>query len=654
VAAGCIGQLSNTAITITAGQLAQTSFQAGVNSTDDLYVRASDGYVFSPWVHFQVSAPNHAAVVSVSNQTGAPGQGLAASSLFSATDADGDSVQNVQFWDSNGDAASGYFVVNGVVQGANQAIALTAANLVNSSFQLGTEADQLWVRVNDGTDWSPWQSFVATPTSGIPAGNKSPTETVFPQSATHGQSFAASSLVSASDPDGDTIVKYQFWNSAGDPSSGYFVLNGTAEPVQQSIEVTAAQLASFSFQSGSGNDLLWVRASDGYQWSSWQSFTVTAPVDHARVVTASDLNAAHRQSFAASSLFTVTDADADGMAKYQFWDGSDPSAGYFLVNGVARPSNQAIDVSTSQLAGASFQSGSGSALLYVRANDGMLWRSWAAFHVNAPADAAPVVTGGNASLPVGQSFAVSTLFGVSDPENDPITAYELFNSSPDPANGYFIANAQVQPSGQVIDVAAAQFAQAAFVAGAQVGATDLIWERVSDGMAWSAWHALTVTAVQPSGPPTPQFDLASADQSGAPGSHQTQAATVTLVGHTGANDTVALISGGSTLATTTSSISSPIRRRASTRSSVPLLQRSPTARARRTASRSARRWRRRSLRCAPTTAGTSTFWTRAARPSASGSRPRPATCRDRTRNGPISRPLRSRAPTSSLPPARRR
>jgi hypothetical protein len=451
-----IGQLSNTAITITAGQLAQTSFQAGVNSTDDLYVRASDGYVFSPWVHFQVSAPNHAAVVSVSNQTGAPGQGLAASSLFSATDADGDSVQNVQYWDSNGDAASGYFVVNGVVQGANQAIALTAANLVNSSFQLGTEADQLWVRVNDGTDWSPWQSFVATPTSRIPAGNKSPTETVFPQSATHGQSFAASSLVSASDPDGDTIVKYQFWNSAGDPSSGYFVLNGTAEPVQQSIEVTAAQLASFSFQSGSGNDLLWVRASDGYQWSSWQSFTVTAPIDHAPVVTASDLNAAHRQSFAASSLFTVTDADADGMAKYQFWDGSDPSAGYFLVNGVARPSNQAIDVSTSQLAGASFQSGSGSALLYVRANDGMLWSSWAAFHVNAPADAAPVVTGGNASLPVGQSFAVSTLFGVSDPENDPITAYELFNSSPDPANGYFIANPQVQPSGQVIDVAAAQ------------------------------------------------------------------------------------------------------------------------------------------------------------------------------------------------------
>src|SRR5207237_7691213 len=135
-----------------------------------------------------------------------------------------------------------------------------------------------------------------------------PVEIVANKSASHGQSFAGSSLVSASDPDGDPIVKYQFWNSAADPSGGYFVLNGTAEPVQQSIEVTAAQLASLSFQSRSGNDRIWVRASDGFQWSSWQSFTIAAPVDHAPVVTAPDLNAAHRQSFAASSLFAVTDA----------------------------------------------------------------------------------------------------------------------------------------------------------------------------------------------------------------------------------------------------------------------------------------------------------------------------------------------------------
>jgi hypothetical protein len=273
-------------------------------------------------------------------------------------------------------------------------------------------------------------------------------------------------------------------------------------------------------------------------------------------------------------------------------------------------------------------------------------------------------------------------------------------------------------------------------------------------MAWSAWHALTVTAVQPSGPPAPQFDLAPADQSGAPGSHQTQAASVTLVGHTGANDTVALMSGSTTLATTTSSNSgafqfanvnlalgdnlfavqatdsfgqtsnfsldidrlapsgsanaalvwnqlalAAIKKDASTpefasralgmeslavfdvvsaidgtpgylvNMSAPsdadvnaavaqaahdvLAYLFPDQKASFDAQLGStlatiangqgktdgiafgQAVGRRSLRCAPTTAGTSTFWTRAARPSASGSRPRPATCRGRTRNGPI-------------------
>jgi hypothetical protein len=54
------------------------------------------------------------------------------------------------------------------------------------------------------------------------------------------------------------------------------------------------------------------------------------------------------------------------------------------------------------------------------------------------------------------------------------------------------------------------------------------------------------------------------------------------------------------------------------------------------------------------TAGTSIFSTKAARRSANGSPRRPATCRHRIRNGPTSRRLPLPAPTSSLPPARRR
>ncbi len=40
-------------------------------------------------------------------------------------------------------------------------------------------------------------------------------------------------------------------------------------------DVTAAQLASTSYVSGSGTDQLYVRANDGSAWSPWQAFTAT-------------------------------------------------------------------------------------------------------------------------------------------------------------------------------------------------------------------------------------------------------------------------------------------------------------------------------------------------------------------------------------------
>ena len=40
------------------------------------------------------------------------------------------------------------------------------------------------------------------------------------------------------------------------------------------IDVTAAQLTQTTFQSGSGTDDLWMRASDGTDWGAWKAFHV--------------------------------------------------------------------------------------------------------------------------------------------------------------------------------------------------------------------------------------------------------------------------------------------------------------------------------------------------------------------------------------------
>src|SRR2546430_1740843 len=122
--------------------------------------------------------------------------------------------------------------------------------------------------------------------------------------ATHNQNIAASNLFSVTDANGDSITQYQLWDSTGDPASGHWIVNGVVQGSNVAIDVTAAQLASTTFQSGSGSDDLWVRANDGFLWSDWKEFHVNAPLDQAPVVFAPTSNfiATHNVNIPASSL----------------------------------------------------------------------------------------------------------------------------------------------------------------------------------------------------------------------------------------------------------------------------------------------------------------------------------------------------------------
>src|SRR5207302_5409541 len=134
---------------------------------------------------------------------------FAASSLFAASDADGDTITTYAVWDTG--TGGGHFMLNGVAQGTNQEIDVTAAQLSQLSYQSGSGADTLWVRANDGTQWSAWSSPF-TVTAPVDSG---PVTT--PVSSTvilgHGQStIAASKLFTTSESDGDAVTKYAFWD----------------------------------------------------------------------------------------------------------------------------------------------------------------------------------------------------------------------------------------------------------------------------------------------------------------------------------------------------------------------------------------------------------------------------------------------------------
>ena len=93
---------------------------------------------------------------------------------------------------------------------------------------------------------------------------------------TAGQTFAASALFTARDPFSDAIEQYDFWDTGA--GGGHFMLNGQALGTNQDNYVSAGKLGQTTYVAGSGTDTLWVRVSEGRQWSPWSpSFTVSDP-----------------------------------------------------------------------------------------------------------------------------------------------------------------------------------------------------------------------------------------------------------------------------------------------------------------------------------------------------------------------------------------
>jgi hypothetical protein len=103
-----------------------------------------------------VTGVNHAPVVTVpsANVAASAGQSLPVSSLFSATDADGDTLSYYLY---EGSAANtGHFVVNGTVEPAQTSFLVTAAQLAQTTFvagSAGTSAD-LYATAFDGRAYS--------------------------------------------------------------------------------------------------------------------------------------------------------------------------------------------------------------------------------------------------------------------------------------------------------------------------------------------------------------------------------------------------------------------------------------------------------------------------------------------------------------------
>jgi Ca2+-binding RTX toxin-like protein len=383
-AVGNVAQSANTAITVSGGDLANIQFvAAGSNATDQLYVRAMDGELWSDWKSWNVTSAPHltnvAPLASASNRLVLTNESVATAELFSVGDGDNDPIVQYEFWDST--AGIGHFSVNGMAQVENTTIAVSAADLAHTQFIGGATpgTDTVYVRASDGQDWGAWKGWDVT--TGLHYDNTAPQISApSSQTALLNHAVEVSSLFTATDTDGDAIARYEFWDATA--GNGHFAVNGVAQGANVAIGVTAADLANAQFVAGSsnGSDALWVRATDGQTWSDWKSWTMVSAAhltNAAPIVSAQTKGLLRNEVVEASTLFSVADGDGDAITQYEFWDDVN-GGGHLQVNSVQKAASQSIAVNAADLAHTQYVGGAnpGTEQVWARAYDGLAWGAW--------------------------------------------------------------------------------------------------------------------------------------------------------------------------------------------------------------------------------------------------------------------------------------
>ena len=154
-----------------------------------------------------------------------------------------------------------------------------------------------------------------------------------PSSATNGQVLNASSLFSANDADGDSLL-YFFYDNSAAPTSGHFDVNGVVQAAGTTFAVTAAQLAQTTFTAGTTGDDLFVNVWDHAAFSGPKEFHIGVAPDHAPVITTNGggANAAVNVAENATAVTTVTATDAEPRETLTYSIAGGADAALFSIN----------------------------------------------------------------------------------------------------------------------------------------------------------------------------------------------------------------------------------------------------------------------------------------------------------------------------------
>jgi hypothetical protein len=248
-----------------------------------------------------------------------------------------------------------------------------------------------------------------------------------------------------------------------------------------------------------------VRVSDGAHVFD-QPFTINV-IDlpnHAPVVSqlqGAGMSIVEGRSLQVSGMFSASDADGDALRYFLYDTNADNNSGHVLINGTAMAAQTVVELTAAQLAQATYVAGAAGTAdgIYLDVFDGQAYSGWlTGVYLTATANHAPVVSqlqGAGMSIVEGRSLQVSGMFSASDADGDALR-YFLYDTNADNNSGHVLINGTAMAAQTIVELTAAQLAQATYVAGA-AGTADGIYLDVFDGQAYSGWLTgvyLTATA----------------------------------------------------------------------------------------------------------------------------------------------------------------
>ena len=382
-----------TFLRVDASDLSQLQYDAPTvaGESETISIQVFDGFALSELADFTITTSIQPQVIDNGLQELVTNERRAAADLFSL-DADIEAVNPIEsyfFVDRRINANGGFFEFQGERQASGEFFFVEADEL-DQLFYVGASAgndlENIGIVTFNGFEFGDVQDIevLTLPGPTIAAETRTVRAGHFLNFATGGSANTGGTV-----PEGDQPV-LDFLDASGDAireflfvdrltNGGHFVFKGERVPSAVWFRVAVDELDQVEYvgaQTGPTSEQIGVFVNTNFIWNDLGDFTIeTIPNLNAPVVTVPDLNVRPGTVLPLDNLFGFTDAEGDSLQSITFSDSdSDPTTGFFTVNGVQQSSGTPITIPGDQIGTVNFVTPSGivSEDIQISVNDGLL------------------------------------------------------------------------------------------------------------------------------------------------------------------------------------------------------------------------------------------------------------------------------------------